>query len=159
MVLGRLEDVLFKTPLSRFSRVLSPRKQGAVGHRIAAFPSQQGKWRAQRNGGVLIAKLLEQTQHCTRILICLCQHCLRRLREHIVLRISRHLLRHIGVTDRRLRRLHILRGNNQVAAGETKAVLYRTDGDCLICCTNQRILECINCCIRRFLRRYLNFRA
>ena len=83
--------------------------------------------------------LLEQAEHGAAALVRLGEHGLRRLEEYVVLRVLRHLFRHIRITNRGLGALDVLACRREVAARIGETALDGTDGRLLV----ERLLQCI----------------
>ena len=103
-------------------------------------------------------ELLEKAQYAGAGLICLCEHGLRSLHEHVVLRVFRHFLGDIGVADRGLCRRYILAGCRQVAGRVLETALYRANGGLLIECLLDSAVHDVDGCIRMIPRRDIDCR-
>ena len=69
--------------------------------------------------------LLQQPQYAAAVLVCLRQHALRRLQQHIRLRVVGECLRHVGVADRAFGCRDVFVGDGQVFRREVDTALHR----------------------------------
>ena len=69
--------------------------------------------------------LLQQSQYAAAVLVCLRQHALRRLQQHIRLRVVGECLRHVGVADRAFGCRDVFVGDGQVFRREVETALHR----------------------------------
>ena len=99
--------------------------------------------------------LLQQAQNTGAILICLCQHGLCRLQQHIVFGVFRHFLGHIRITDDRLRADSVFTGDIQVGTGVLHSAGDSTYSRNLIKCPINGFIKLGNSCFRLDLGCYL----
>ena len=78
------------------------------------------------------SELLEEREDSRAVLVGLCEHGLRSLEQHVVLRVVRHLLRHIRIANRGLGVLNVLGRRREVRARVVEAGLDSADVRLLI---------------------------
>ena len=98
------------------------------------------------------SELLEEREDSRAVLVGLCEHGLRSLEQHVVLRVVRHLLRHIRIANRGLGVLNVLGRRREVGARVVQASLDCADVRLLIKSLLERRLECVDCSVCLLLR-------